>query len=142
MWSANALIIGGEFCGESFKLLDQDRALRKPEGQTGTNVVIEAEELHLASKLAMVALSGFLQHGEVSVKIGLVLEGGAVNALELRVPLVAFKVSACDVCEFESANPPRMRNVRTRAKIRKFPVAMRCNRLAIRNVFNDIELEF
>ena len=82
------MITGGEFCflGESFKLLDQDRALRKPEGQTGTNVVIEAEELHLASKLAMVALSGFLQHGEVSVKIGLVLEGGAVNALELRVP--------------------------------------------------------
>ena len=34
------------FLGESFKLLDQDRALGKPEGQTGTNVVIEAEELH------------------------------------------------------------------------------------------------
>ena len=62
----------------------------------------------------MVALLGFLQHGEVSVKVGPVLEGGAVNALELRVAFVPFIVSACNVREFESANPPRMRNVRAR----------------------------
>jgi hypothetical protein len=63
----------------------------------------------------MVALPGLLQHSEVGLHLGLVLERSAVDALELGIPFVALVVRAGDVREFESADPARMRNMRARA---------------------------
>ncbi len=49
----------------------------------------------------MVALFGLLQHGEVSLHLGLVLKSRAVDALELRIALVAFVVGAGEVRQLE-----------------------------------------
>ena len=90
----------------------------------------------------MVALLRFLEHGEVFVELGLVLEGGAVDALELRVLFVAFVVGAGDVGELERADVAGAHDVRASAEIGEFAVAIERDFFALGNVLDDIELEF
>ena len=89
----------------------------------------------------MVALLRFLEHGEVFVELGLVLEGGAVDALELRVLFVAFVVGAGDVREFERADVAGAHDVRAGAEIGEFAVAIERDFFALGNVLDDIEFE-
>ena len=89
----------------------------------------------------MVALLRFLEHGKVGVHLGAVLEGGAVDALELRVFLVAFVVGAGDVGELEGTDVARAHDVRAGAEIGEFAVAIEGNFLALGNVLNDVEFE-
>src|SRR4051794_39228214 len=83
---SNPLITGGElrFSRQLLEFVDDGRAARKPQREAGADVVVEGEKLQFLAELAMVALLRFLEHGKVFVELGLVLEGGAVNALELR----------------------------------------------------------
>ena len=136
-------VTGGElrFLGEFLQFFDDRRAARQPKRQTGADIVVEDEKLQFLAELAMVALLRFLEHGEVFVELRLVLEGGAVDALELRVLLVAFVVGAGDVGELERADVSRAHDVRAGAEIDELAVAIERDRFARRNVFDDIELE-
>ena len=72
----------------------------------------------------MVALLRFLEHGEVFVELGLVLEGGAVNALKLRIVFVAFVVSARDAGELERADVSCPHDVWAGAEIGELAIAI------------------
>src|SRR4051812_4081563 len=89
----------------------------------------------------MVALLRFLEHGEVFVELGLVLEGGTVNALELRIVFVALVVGAGDAGELERADVSRAHDVRAGAEIGELTVAIERDFFALGNVLDDIELE-
>ncbi len=70
----------------------------------------------------MVAFLRFLEHGEVFVELRLILESGAVDALELRILFVAFVISAGDVGEFERADVAGAHHVRPGAEIGELAV--------------------
>ncbi len=89
----------------------------------------------------MVALLRFLEHFEVFVELGLVLESGAVNALELRILFVAFVISAGDVGQFERPDVAGAHHVRPGAKINEVAVPIIRNRFAFWDVLDDIEFE-
>src|SRR5713101_2359318 len=76
----------------------------------------------------MVAFLRFLEHGEIIVEFLFPFERRAVNALELRIPLVAFVVSARDIGELERADVSRPHDVRPGTKIDKFTVAIERDR--------------
>src|SRR5438067_1361536 len=89
----------------------------------------------------MVALLGFLEHGEVFVELGLVLEGGTVNALKLRILFVAFVVGAGDTGELERADVPGAHDVRAGAEIGELAIAIERDFFALGNVLDNVELE-
>ena len=76
-----------------------------------------------------------------SSSCGLVLEGGAVDALELRVLFVALVVGAGDVGELERADVAGAHDVRPGAEIGEIAVAIERDFFALGNVLDDIELE-
>src|SRR2546430_17344263 len=89
----------------------------------------------------MVALLRFLQHREVVVEFLLCLEGGAVNALELRILVVAFIISAGEAGELERADVSGAHDMRAGAKIDEIAVAIERNCFPRRNVLDNVELE-
>src|SRR6476620_9417481 len=89
----------------------------------------------------MVALLRFLEHGEVFIELGLVLESGAVNALELWIVLVAFVVGAGDAGELERTDVAGAHDVRAGAEIGELAVAIERDFFALGNVLADVELE-
>ena len=89
----------------------------------------------------MVALLRLFEHREVGLHLGLVLERGAVDALELRVLLVAFVVGAGHVRELERADVAGAHHVRPGAEIDEIAVLVVGDRLAFRDALDDVELE-
>src|SRR5882724_985064 len=140
---ADALIACSElrFSRELLELVDDGGAAGEPEWEAGTDVVVEGEELEFFAELAMVALLGFLEHGEVFVELGSVLEGGAVNALKLRIVFVAFVVGTGDAGQLERADVAGAHDVRAGAEIGKLAVAIERDFFAFGNVLDDVELE-
>ena len=65
-----------------------------PEDEAGAGELLNAEEVELLAEDAMVAARGFFKAREVGVEIFLREERGAVDALELRILLVAEPVGA------------------------------------------------
>src|SRR5271156_237824 len=90
----------------------------------------------------MVAALGLFEHREIRVHLGLVLERRAVDALELRVALVALVIRAGHMRELERADVAGAHDVRPGAEIEKIAVLEIRNRLAFGNVLNDVQLEF
>ncbi len=141
---ADAVVAGGEFgfLGEFFEFLDEDGAVRQPERQAGAYVVVEGEEFEFLAELAVVALFRLLEHGELGVHLGLVFEGGAVDALELRVLLVALVIGAGDVGELERADVAGAHDMRAGAEVGEIAVAVDGDFLALGDALDDIEFEF
>ena len=104
-------------------------------GRPGPTIVVEGEQPHLLADLAVVALLRLLQHREVGLHLGLVLEGGAVDALELRVLLVAFVVGAGDTQQLERADVAGAHHVRPGAEIDEIAVLIERDLFAFGNVF-------
>ena len=78
-----------------FHDLADDAALGMPEDEAGAGDLLDAEEVELLAEDAMVAAPWLLfQAREVGVEIFLREEGGAVDALELGILLVAEPVGA------------------------------------------------
>ena len=90
----------------------------------------------------MISFLRFLQHREVIVEFLFVFERSAVNALQLRICLVALVVCAGDISELECADVSRAHHVRARAQIDELAIAVQRNFFIGRNVFDDIELVF
>src|SRR5436190_24212044 len=90
----------------------------------------------------MVALLRFLEHRKVIIKFLPRFEGGAVNALELRIFFVAFVVSTRNAGELERADVSSAHDMRPCAKIDELPVAVQRDFFVRRNVLDNVELEF
>ena len=143
MRGPDALIVSGEFrffC-QPFELFDEDGPVGQPEGEAGAYVFVKSEELHLAAEFAVVAPFGLLQHGEVGLHFGLLLEGRSVDPLQLGVPFVAFVVGARHMGEFEGADVARSHHVRARAQVDEVPVGVERNLFVLGNPREDVQLE-
>ena len=83
----------------------------------GTGEFLDAEKIELLAQLAMVALLGFLELGEVFVEFLLGEPGGAVDALQLAVVLVALPIGAGDGEQLERLDLGGRRQVRAAAEV-------------------------
>src|SRR5579859_5977927 len=89
----------------------------------------------------MVALFGFFNGVQVLLKVLLVEERSAIDALELRVFLVAQPVSAGDAGELKSLNASGGGNVRATAEVHELAVAINSDRIAgPGELFNEVDL--
>src|ERR1039458_1883038 len=100
-----------------FDLAAHDAALGMEEDQARSGEVLDAEEVELFAELAVVALLGFFELGEILVDLLLAEEGGAVDTLQLLVVLVAFPVGAGDGEQLERLDLGGRRHVRAAAEI-------------------------
>ena len=89
----------------------------------------------------MVAALGLLQHGEVFLHLGLVFDGGAVDALKLGIVFVTLVVGAGDVSELEGPDVAGAHDVRAGAEIGKVPVFVQGDDFALGDALDDIAFE-
>src|SRR2546430_1904192 len=86
-------------------LVEIESAFRQPKHETGADVLgVKGKQTHVRADLTMIAAFCFFEHLEISLELGFVLECGAVNALELRILLIAFVIGAGDAGELESTD--------------------------------------
>ena len=126
---------------EGLQFLADDGAVRQPEHEPLPDFVVDVEEAEVAAELAVVALLRFLHERKMGLHLGLVLEGGAVDALKLRVFLVAKVVGAGDVGELERADVAGAHDVGPGAEVDEVAVGVEGNFLALGDAVEDIELE-
>src|SRR3546814_5792866 len=84
-------------------LLADQRALGVPDREAGTELVGEAEQVELHTELAVVSLGCLLEAVDVLLERLLGVPGRAVDALQLRVALLATPVGTGDAHELEVA---------------------------------------
>src|SRR5208337_4902638 len=117
-------------------------AFGQPERQARPDVFgVNREQPHLRADLAMVAALRLLDHLEILVEGGLVLERRAVDALELRVALVALVVGAGHAGELERADVAGAHHVRPGAQVNEIAVLEISDLLALGNGFEVADLE-
>src|SRR5438270_9231281 len=106
MRSTHAHVTGCElgFFSEFLELFNHRGAAREPKWKSGADIVVDDINLQLFAELAMIALLRFLEHRKIFVELSFVFEGGAIDALELRVLFVAFVIRARDAGELERAD--------------------------------------
>src|SRR5712691_10394392 len=85
------------------ELFTDDREVGEPENETRAELLVDAEELELLAEDAMVAALNLLKSLQVIVELLLIRPHRAVDALELRVALVATPVRPGDGEELERA---------------------------------------
>ena len=100
------------------------RALGMPEDEAGAGELLNAEQVELLAQHAMVALGRFFKPREVGVQILLREEGGAVNALQLRIFFVAEPVGAGQRGDFDGLHAAGRGHMRSAAEVDEFAVAI------------------
>ena len=130
------------FLRQLLQLLKDGPALGQPQRQARPGEVrVEREEVHLRANLAVVAALGLLLELEPLLERGLVLEGRAVDALELRAFLVALVVGGGHGGELERADVAGAHHVRPGAEVNEVAVLEVGDRLALGDVLEQVELE-
>ena len=102
-----------------FHLFADDPALGMPEDQSRPRQLLDGKQIELLAQHAMVALLGLFLLVDEIVEVFLREERRSVNALQLRVLLVAQPVGAGNVQQLERLDLPGRRNVRAAAEIQK-----------------------
>ena len=124
-----------------FHLFADDAALGMPEDQSRSGQLLDAEQVKLLAQHAMVALLGLFDGVQVLLKVLLVEERGAIDALELRIFLVAQPVGAGDAGELKSLDPPGGGNVRPAAEVHELAIAINGDRVArFGELLNEVDL--
>ena len=100
-----------------FHLLADDAALGMPEDQPRPGQFLDGEQVELLAQHAMVALLRLFQLVQVLVQVLLGEERRAVDALQLRILLVAQPVRAGDVQQLERLDPAGRRDMRPAAEV-------------------------
>ena len=113
-----------------FHDLADDGALGVPEDEACAGELLNAEEVELLAQDAMVAARGFFKAGEVGVEIFLGEECGAIDALELRILLVAEPVSAGEAGDLESFDAAGGWDVRAATEVDELAVAIEADLVA------------
>ena len=102
---------------ELLEAVAQGGAFGEPQGQAGADVAAEGEELHLLAELAVVALLGLLEEGEVLVQHLFLGEGDAVDAYKLVALFVAAPVCAGEAGNLGGLDGAGVGQVRATAKV-------------------------
>src|SRR4051794_34353874 len=100
-----------------FQDLADDGALWVKERKARADQLVEREQVELLAQRAVIPLLGFLEPIEVFLEILLGREGGSVNALELRIALVAAPVGTGEGQHLEGFDLARALNVGTAAEV-------------------------
>ncbi len=119
---------------EVLQLLAQDGAVRGPEDEALADVLVDVEELEVLAQLAVVAELGLLHALDVLGELVLGGEGGAVDALELFVFLVAAVVGARDGEEFEGLHLLGVAHMGAGAEVHELAVFVERDGLALGDV--------
>ena len=107
--------------GVLFHFQADDAAVRVEHWEARTDLVGEAEQIQLLAEATVVALFGFLHHGEVFLKRLLRLPGGAVNTLHAVTGLITLPVGSGGTHELESRDVARRGDVcRATAQVEPF----------------------
>ena len=118
-----------------FHHLADDAALGMPEDESRAGQLLNAEEVQLLAQQAMVALGRFFQAGKVRVHVLLREERRAVDALQLRILLVAQPVSAGQAGHLDGLDAAGRGHVRPAAKVHELAVAIKADLVAGRGEF-------
>ena len=129
------------FADEVLQLLTHDRALGHPEDEALADLLVDGEEAEFAAQLAMVALLRFLELREVGVQFFLGREGGAVEALKLRLGLVAQVEGRADGHELHVFALAAVADVWAGAEVDELAVLEGADLLAFGDLFEQVELE-
>ena len=116
------------------------RAPWVPEHEAGAVLVHRREEVELGAELPVVALACLLEHREVGAELLLRAEGGAIDALEHRVLLVASPVRTRDLHQLERADLARPSDVRAAAEIHEIAVAIDGDHAPLGELVDQLEL--
>jgi hypothetical protein len=108
-----------------------------PEDEAGAGEVLNAEEIELFAQDAMVAARGFFEAGEVIVEIFFREERRAVDALQLRILLVAEPVSAGEADDLEGFDAAGRGHMRAAAEVDEVAVAIEADLGAGRGELGD-----
>ena len=119
--------------------LPQRPTLGMPKNQTGC-VVINMEQVQLASQFAVIALFGLFNHGQVLLQLILAGPGRAINALQHLILVIAAPVSARELHQLEEFKFAGARHVRAPAQVFKIAFAVERNIFVGRNAGNDLGL--
>ena len=112
-----------------------------PEDEAGASQLLNAEQVQLLAKNAVVALGRFLQAREVRVEILLREEGGTVDALELGILLVAEPVGAGQVGDLDSLDAAGRGHMRATAKVNELAIAVEADvRTGLRELGDEVRL--
>ena len=95
----------------------QERAPGLPEDEARTDLVLNGEQAQLFAELAVVALAGLFQTGEICLQFLLVGKGGAVDAGEHLPLFIAAPVGTGHPQQLEHLEPGRIGHVRTAAEV-------------------------
>ena len=117
--AADALVAHPVFHG-----LADEAALGMPEDEAGAGDFLDGEEVELLAEDAVVARLDLFELLEVGVEIFGVEEGGAVDALQLLVVLVAEPVGAGDGGDLEGLDAAGGGDVRAAAEVGEVAVAV------------------
>src|SRR5581483_11276596 len=95
-----------------------ETTLRVEHGEPGADLCRKAEQVELDAELAMVAFGRFIEAAQVRLEVGLGRPRRAVDALELRVALVAAPVRPRDPHQLEMPEVrARVLDVRATAQV-------------------------
>ena len=125
---------------EILQFLADDRTLGCPENQARADGLVDMEKLQLASEFAVIALARLFLHDAPFLELLGGRKGDSVNALKLRILLVALVVGAGHRGESEGPDLPGRLDVGTGTKVGERAVAVEADFLAFGNAFEDIEL--
>ncbi|MCY1534509.1 hypothetical protein D9M68_698850 [compost metagenome] len=120
-------------------LLPQRPALGVPEHQAGC-VLVDVEQIEFTPELAVVALLGLLDHGQMLLQFVLGGPGRAVNALQHLVAVVAAPVGAGHLHEFEVLELACAGHVGAAAQIFECAFAVERHIFVARDAGNDFGL--
>ncbi len=124
-----------------FDFLPHRPTLGVPEDQA-RRFVLHVEQVVLLAQAAMVALLGLFQHVQVGVEVFLLGPGGAVDALQLLVAVVATPVGAGHLHQLEDLQLGCRRHVRAAAEVNEIALSVQRDLLIGRNGANQFGLVF
>ncbi len=113
-----------------FHRLADQAALGMPEDQARARDLLDGEQVELLAQHAMIARLDLFQPLEVRVEILRVEEGGAIDALQLLVLLIAQPVRAGDGRHLERLHAAGRRHMRPAAEVGEVAVLVQRNLVA------------
>ena len=143
VWSEYLLVtlLAQLVADEVLQLLANDRAVGRPEDQALAHVFVDYEKLQILAEFAVITGPGLLEAIHIFRELVLGGEGGAVDALELLVFLVAPVVSTGDGEQFERLDLLRVAHMGTGTKVHEFTVLVERDGFAFRDVVETTEFE-
>ena len=114
-------------------------ALGMPQDQARADVIVNCEEIQLAAQCAVVAFLGFFQPFQVLVQLLLAGKGGAVDALEHGLVLVAAPVGAGNGQQLHRRYIPGGVQMGPLAEVNKAAVPVDRKGFSVGNAFDNLQ---